>query len=297
MSPLDLEELEGGNTQTQIRERERITQLNIHEQKLMQSTPSSEDLKFLHDQKNLATDYRNSSATKKPPRSHTASLQSPKPKQDGLLPPKMSPELAQVLMMNVQAFEQNAISNSGDKQVRSQLTACDIIREESPEAEVTNSNVLTGTNGLNTGASKFEIDPNMSDQFAVNANREHPPTNRSSNYEDFNIYDLEQKEEIEQIFKIDSKPPQLVVPTTEKPKAEKQDAKLFSGKKYIDDFASSSDELDAISENENALPMVEQVMDANSFQPPSISNKTHPYNHSGEEYQLKMISIDQGIKK
>ena len=66
-------------------------------------------------------------------------------------------------MMNVQAFEQNAISNSGDKLVRSQLTACDIIREESPEAEVTNSNVLTGTNGLNTGASKFEIDQNMSD--------------------------------------------------------------------------------------------------------------------------------------
>ena len=31
MSPLDLEELEGSNTHTQIRERERITQLNIHE--------------------------------------------------------------------------------------------------------------------------------------------------------------------------------------------------------------------------------------------------------------------------
>ena len=42
--------------------------------------------------------------------------------------------------------------------------------------------------------------------------------------------------------------------------------KIFSGKiKYIDDFASSSDELDMMSEDENALPQVEQIMDANSF--------------------------------
>ena len=34
--------------------------------------------------------------------------------------------------------------------------------------------------------------------------------------------------------------------------------KIFSGKiKYIDDFASSSDELDMMSEDENALPQVE----------------------------------------
>ena len=31
----------------------------------------------------------------------------------------------------------------------------------------------------------------------------------------------------------------------------------FSGKKYIDDFASSSDEFSGISENENMLPLVE----------------------------------------
>ena len=65
--------------------------------------------------------------------------------------------------------------------------------------------MLTGTNGFNTGASKFEIDHSTSDQLPSIANRE-PPTNRSSKYEDFNIYDLEQKEEIEQTFKIASKP-------------------------------------------------------------------------------------------
>lgn len=74
--------------------------------------------------------------------------------------------------------------------------------------------------------------------------------------------------------------------------------KIFSGKiKYIDDFASSSDELDMMSEDENALPQVEQIMDANSFQPPSNSNKTHPYNQSGEEYQLRMISLDKKVFK
>lgn len=94
-------------------------------------------------------------------------------------------------MMNVQAFEEKAGSQqSGEKQQRGPTTACDIIREESPEAEVTNSNLLTGTNGLNTGASKFEADPNLSDQFLGTANRE-PQTNGSSKYEDFNIYDLE----------------------------------------------------------------------------------------------------------
>lgn len=45
-------------------------------------------------------------------------MQSPIPKK-GSLAPKMSPELTQVLMMNVQAFEENAISaHSGDKQHR-----------------------------------------------------------------------------------------------------------------------------------------------------------------------------------
>ena len=45
-------------------------------------------------------------------------MQSPIPKK-GSLAPKMSPELTHVLMMNVQAFEENAISaHSGDKQHR-----------------------------------------------------------------------------------------------------------------------------------------------------------------------------------
>ena len=81
--------------------------------------------------------------------------------------------------------------------------------------------MLTGTNGLNTGASKFEIDHNSSDQFPVITNRE-PPTNRSSKYEDFNIYDLEQKEEIEQTFQIASQPAQLMLPVEEKSLAEEK---------------------------------------------------------------------------
>ena len=139
----------------------------------------------------LSIANRNSSAAKKPPIVQTATMQSPTLKNENLVP-KMSPELTQVLMMNVQAFEEKAASQqSGEKQhQRGPTTACDIIREESPEAEVTNSNLLTGTNGLNTGASKFEADPNSSDQFLGAANHE-PQTNGSSKYEDFNIYDLE----------------------------------------------------------------------------------------------------------
>lgn len=127
MSPLDLEELEASNNQTLIRERERTqtlstNQQNFHDVKRFQSTPSSDDLKFLQESKErrftldqLSTANRNSSAARKPPRSNNASMQSPVPKKGGLAP-KMSPELTQVLMMNVQAFEENAISaHSGDK--------------------------------------------------------------------------------------------------------------------------------------------------------------------------------------
>lgn len=62
----------------------------------------------------------------------------------------------------------------------------------------------------------------------------------------------------------------------------------FSGKKYIDDFASSSDEFSGISENENMLPMVE-LQDSRSYQPPSHSHRACNYNNSGEEYQLGLI--------
>ena len=73
---------------------------------------------------------------------------------------------------------------------------------------------------------------------------EQPPVNRSTKYEDYNIFELEQQEKIESVFQMKK------TPSKENP---------FSGKKYIDDFASSSDELDATSENGDMLPMVEQV--------------------------------------
>ena len=111
----------------------------------------------------------------------------------------MSPELAKVLLQNVQAFEENAFSTrSGDGADRPHTPAikCGTIKEESAEAELTGSNMMHDTNGGTTETKKLEIEPIDFDSLhngeqPIENGGEQLPTNRLTKYEDFDIYELE----------------------------------------------------------------------------------------------------------
>ena len=69
---------------------------------------------------------------------------------------------------------------------------------------------------------------------------------------------------------------------------DEEEGNPFKGGGCIDDFNSSSDDLSGMSESENMLPLVEQVQDSKSYQPPSHNHRAYPYNQSGQEYQLEV---------
>ena len=75
----------------------------------------------------------------------------------------MSPELAKVLLQNVQVFEENALSTrSGDGANRPHTPAninCGTIKEESAEADLTGSHMMVREAGGTTETKKLEIDP------------------------------------------------------------------------------------------------------------------------------------------
>ena len=86
--------------------------------------------------------YSTCSPKREAQESTQAVLQSPIPSAIPI--PKMSPELAKVLLQNVQAFEENALSaKSGDGAPRPQTPVinCGTIPEDSAEADLTGSNM------------------------------------------------------------------------------------------------------------------------------------------------------------
>lgn len=250
----------------------------------MQDTPSSESLNFPAEKKSnesvsvLHTQGRNSTNSpnnREAPKASTALTSTPPHAPIPIrITANVSPELTKVLLQNVQAFEENACSTkSGDGPPRPHTPAIDwgTIQEEPISAENTGPNSTKGGPGgneMNLQTDPVEHDSSRDAEYPITKDSEQDPSKRLSKFEDYDIYDYEQQDNIDNAFQMPDK-----------------DAP-FTGKRCIDDFNSSSDEFSGMSENENMLPLVESVPDSQSCQPPSYY--AYPLNPLGEDYQLEV---------